>query len=565
MLHTLIEILDKKRIVRNFVHRHYILELIVFTCGGILGGIENLLRSWRVFHTFPSYTPTKNYTVIILGVRSMTLDVGGSLLQFDALFSHAFRKLGVKAKTLFCDGTLWSTDAQTIFRSETPLRIVSFLLGPLMKRALRLDAISYRDYLSHSEIRAIKKMAATLPAWELESFIYEGIHVGMHAKASVIRYFLSGLIDEKNPLHVKVFRRKLADAMIGTNVAKEVVKRHKPQLLFLLHGIYATWGPFLEYFRNAGIATVMYGNMPSRFGHFIFYRTAKVNAIVAPKEWERFKKLPLAKEEEACVDSYIGRRTKGQDGDQQWYKKNFDRSLQARQLLDTLSEKSYRFRYVCYTNLAWDVYVEGHECKFFDDVFDWLNATITFFIDHPEFQLIIKPHPGELIWDKTSQSIYHYVLEHYPNLPKNICVLPANVPLNAYDLLTEKTIGLVFNGSLGLDLANLGIPVLVVADIHYKDALTVYPVQSLEDYLALLKNPLPLFAFAKRHVKLAKKYAYFYYYKIMMRIPFYRDDKWSEIDWEVMNNSKKMLALSSSLMKVAKAVITRRDILNPLQ
>ena len=308
----------------------------------------------------------------------------------------------------------------------------------------------------------------------------------------------------------------------------------------------------------------MYGNMPSRFGYFTFYRNKEISTISAEKTWNIFKTLPLTKEEEASSDAYFSKRIGGKDGDQKMYEKNFTPTVQTEQLLKTLSGKGFKKRFVMYTNLAWDVFIEGDEGKIFTDVFDWIDKTIAFFKHRKEYQLIIKPHPGELMWDKTSQGIKDYILEKFPDLPKNIVLLAPDVPLTAYDLLTEKAIGLVFNGSLGLDLATLGIPALVSANIHYKDAGVVYPIDTISAYLSLLDNPKPLFSFAKKHITLAKKYAYFYYYKTMVRIPFYRSDVWSTIDWKVMANTKKLLAPRSPLVKIAMLMIKGEDIVNPM-
>jgi len=524
-----------------------------------------IFRTYRVFRTIRHAPSRGENTVIVLGVRSAPATIwGGDLIHSDALFAHAFKKNGAQAKVLYHDGLLSSTDAQTVFRSERAQRVATFLCGWLMKRSLFVDAISYYDYCTKQDSSDIKQTVAQLNPSELEHFMYCGVHVGQHAKASTIRYFLSGLIDLADASHVAVFRKKLVDAIIATRVAKGVAQRQKPKLLFLLHGIYATWGPFLEYFRNHNIQTVMYGNMPSRFGHFIFYRNAKVNAVVAPRQWEMFKKLPLTRREEEQADGYFERRVQGNDGDQKIYEKNFDQSLNTQELLKSLDSGSYQRRFIMYTNLAWDVYVEGHESKFFSDVFDWIDKTITLFKSLPQYQLIIKPHPGELIWEKSSQSIREYIKQTYPELPPNITVLPPNVPCTAYDLLTPNAIGMVYNGSLGLDLANLAIPVLVVADIHYKDAGVVYPIDTLQEYLNLVKNPKPVFAFAKSQQKLAKKYAYYYYYKIMMRIPYYRDDEWSVINWQVMADTKKLLAPHSPLVTFASLMMKGEDVINPL-
>ncbi len=543
--------------LKEFAHRYTIIETIVFFAWGFF----TIIRFHRIFKKIKHDPPSKNYRVLVFSVRSFPVP---GLIYFEAFFAHAFSRLRAIAKMVFHDNVLTSTDAETVFRPEVAQARVSSFLGPLLKRALNTQNLSYRDYIAKKDIQEIHAILADLPAKDFESYTYLGVNVGLHAKASTVRYFLSGKIDLSSPKHRELFKEKLYNAMVSTKVATNLIKKEKPNLLFLLHGIYATWGPMLECFRNHGVDTIMYGNRPSRFGHFVFYRNAKINNIVSERAWEAFKKTPLTKKEEQAVDKYFGKRFEGRDNDQKMYERNFDRREKKDELLKSISDEPYEKRFVIYSNLLWDVSVEGHESKFFDDAFEWLDETINFFKARQEYQFIVKPHPGELVWDKTSESVYGYVLKTHSPLPKNIIVLPPNVSLTAYDLITPKTVGIVFNGSLGLDFANFGVPVLTVAEIHYKNAGVVYSMATKQQYLSLLNDPEKAETFAKSHVKLAKKYAYFYYYKAMIRIPCYRDDSWSSFDWKVMRKPNNLLSDSSPLIKVCKKIMNGEDILNPL-
>ncbi len=545
--------------LKNFIHKHETLEKLVL----FVWGSWRILRAKFIFRKI-KYTPIKKEgpKVLILAVRTSPAN---NLVYFDAIFWHAFKKLGCDVKMLYCDGVLDSCDADTIFRkSMKPRCFACKNLGPLVKKSLGLDCISYRQYISDSEIEEIKKEVSSLEAKDLIKYKYLGVNVGVHASASTIRYFLLGHLNLDNPSEVAMFRKKLVHSMIAAKVAKKIADKEKPNVIFMLHGIYSTWGPFSDYFQLRGIETVVYSNMPPRFGHFIFNRNDKANALVSKKEWSNFSRSSLKDAEKSEIDAYLAERFKGETGDQKLYEENFDIGTKKQSLLESLSRKEYFRQYVMYPNLAWDSAIDGRVSKIFDDIFSWVDETVKFFKEHKNYQLIIKPHPAELVWEKPPKGIRDYIIEEYGPLPENLILLEPNVPLRAYDLVAPDRIVLVFNGSLGLELAASGIPVLTVADVHYKDAGVVYKVETLEEYLKLLEDPKELISFAKDNIELAKKYAYFYFFKSMVRIPFYRDDEWSAIDWNIARNIKKLLDDNSNIIKICKKIINKEDIVGPL-
>jgi hypothetical protein len=542
--------------IKNFIHKHENLEKIVL----FIWGIFCILRVKLIFRKIEHPETKKNFKIIILGVR--TLPTTG-LVYFDAIFAHAFKKLGCKAKIVYCDGVLNSCDAKTVFRNQNPQCFACKKLGSALKKSLNIDCISYRDHLNEKDIAEIKKIAEKLSLEQIFNYEYLGVNVGKQAVASTVRYTLFGKLDFSNQDHVHMLREKLVLAMITVKVAQGVVDKERPDAVFSLHDVYSTWGPFLDYFRTKNIDTIVYVNMTERFGHFMFKRNSRVFAIVSKSKWLEFSKASLSEKEEKEINEYFDQRFKGITQDLKLYESQFDN--EKKEALKKLLEKKYSKRFVMYPNLAWDDAVEKEVSPIFDSIFSWIDTTIEFFKNKKDYQLIIKPHPAELIWEGCSKTLAEYIRERYGFLPENIILLEPDTPLRAYDLIdSNTTIGLVFNGGLGVELAFLGIPVLASANSHYRDADIVYKVESLDGYLKLLENPQPLFIFAKENVQLAKKYAYFYFFKGMIRIPFYKNDIWSKLDWKKIKDTDNLFSKDSPIIKICQRIIGREDIIAPL-
>jgi len=545
-----------KKKIKEFIKRHYVLYTMVF----FFWGISCILRAKFIFKKIKHSSPNKNFKVIILGLRTIPTT---NLVYYDAIFGHAFKKLGCTVKILYCDGVLDSCDANTIFRNQKPQCFLCKNLGCFLKDSLNLDCISFKQYISNSDIEEIKKDVVNLTDEKLLNYKYLGVNVGAHAHSSAIRYFLFGKIDMNNPNQIAVLREKLVYAMIVTKVAEGVVLKEKPNMTFMVHGIYSTWGPFVDYFRNKNIDVIIYGNNPVRFGHSNFSRNGREFEFTTQKSWEKFRQKHLSEDKKLQIDNYLYSRFKGLVSDHLMYKDNFNNSKK-QTLLKQLFKGKYLRHYVFYSNMAWDACVDGRGSIIFKDIFNCIDTTIEYFKKRKDYQLIIKPHPSELIWENGTRGIRDYILNKYPDLPDNIVVLNNDTPLGARDLILSNTIAITFNGTIGLELATQGLPTLVTGDSHYMDAGVVFKIWSLKEYLDLLDNPERVISFVEDNIELAKKYAYFYFFKTLVRIPFYRDNNWAVIDWKTVADTKKLLADNSDIIKICKKIIDREDIVVPL-
>jgi hypothetical protein len=132
------------------------------------------------------------------------------------------------------------------------------------------------------------------------------------------------------------------------------------------------------------------------------------------------------------------------------------------------------------------------------------------FKNKPNHQLIIKIHPAEAATGRSEKTMLDYINEQYPNLPSNIRTIPPKTDINPYSLFPIMDVGIVCNGTIGLEMALNNIPVVVTGKIHYYNNGFTYDVSTEEEYSkALMADMSP----KKDQQILAKIYAYFYFIK----------------------------------------------------
>jgi hypothetical protein len=116
---------------------------------------------------------------------------------------------------------------------------------------------------------------------------------------------------------------------------------------------------------------------------------------------------------------------------------------------------------------------------------EWLERTVRFFVDLDQVQLLIRIHPSEARFPYGS-SMAEVVQTALPELPAHIHLIPADAPVNTYDLIDMADLGVVYTTTVGMEMAMSGVPVIVAGHTHYRGKGFTLDPDSWEDYFELL-------------------------------------------------------------------------------
>ncbi|HHW84575.1 MAG TPA: hypothetical protein GX743_12340, partial [Actinomycetales bacterium] len=139
------------------------------------------------------------------------------------------------------------------------------------------------------------------------------------------------------------------------------------------------------------------------------------------------------------------------------------------------------------TNVLGDSLTLGRQ-RISETMAEMIVKTVAYFIQHPEAQLMVRVHPGEL---KTHGTSMVEVLESaYPSLPENIHIIRPEDKTNTYDLMEIADLGLVYTTTVGMEMAMSGLPVIVTGKTHYAEKGFTLDPSSWSDYEAMLNKVL---------------------------------------------------------------------------
>lgn len=379
---------------------------------------------------------------------------------------------------------------------------------------------TYTEYVDRDELSNIKDKVNMMSIEDCKNFVYKDVKVGIHAITSTQRFF-KGANPDKNT-YENVFSLELINAIISTMVAERVLKEEKPDVLVTSHSCYSPWGSFSDYFRNKGIKVCTYGGGYEKNTVMFDYDKLDENFKKYYRDI-RNKKLLDEKEEEE-LESFLNKRTKGKKGDTSLYGFSADKIENIEKLFDV---NKYDKIYAIFPNLPWDASLVTAN-KAFKDVYEWISYTIELFKEKPKFQLIIKIHPAEKISESES-TVLDYINSNFAPLPGNIKVIPPDTRISPYSLFSITDVGIVYNGTIGLEMVLNDIPVVVAGIAHYSEKGFTYDVTTRREYANILFSDFS----SPLNKNLAKVYAYFYFVKSFIPLNFKFYNNFLYLGWKI--------------------------------
>lgn len=183
------------------------------------------------------------------------------------------------------------------------------------------------------------------------------------------------------------------------------------------------------------------------------------------------------------------------------------------------------------TNVIGDSLTLGRQI-FSDSMTEWLQRTMEYFSRHPEAQLVVRIHPGELV--TKGPSVADIVQNAFPQgIPENIILIAADAKINTYDLIEVADLGLVYTTTVGMEMAMSGVPVIVIGQTHYRSKGFTLDPDSWDGFFEQLTNFIAGTGskrLSREEINLAWEYAYRFFFEYPHPYPWHLLHMWEDID-----------------------------------
>lgn len=339
----------------------------------------------------------------------------------------------------------------------------------------------------------------------------DGIDLAQTVEDSVTRYFY-GAIPDDAALVDRVRADHMGTALLNLEVARQLAATWNPHVVFTHMISYGEWEPYFKYFRERG---TQFNSIS--LSQFDFSRIV-VSGFELFQSTERYRRFLgsrngrlLEATEREQLERFISRRRQG--GADIFRQDNYFAATAADAVKARIGFDPAKRNIFLFSNLYWDVGL-SNQAALFNDVLGWVLETVELVRSHPQCHLYIKPHPAEVFGSATSmKGVAQIVRERYPQLPANVTIIEPQWQLNTYQLFPLIDLGVIFTGTLGLEMMLAGIPVVSTGATSHKGLGFAAEPQSLADYRALLLGTQATPQIDRAQLEL---FAYFYFIRTLL-------------------------------------------------
>ena len=443
------------------------------------------------------------------------------------IVAKALQIRGAKVKVLLCGQSLDGCEIKNVRNSRNidpcfTCRFNERRILPLFG----LETARLSDFVGDSERAAMAAEARDICRQYPEKLLRAGVDLIPMVEDSVTRYYYGAVPDDPDAVG-RVRAKHLSTALMNLEIARRLGETWKPDVVFSNMLSYSAWEPYFRIFRKKGIPFCSISIMA------FDYHKVRINQYDLFMSTDRFTRYlesrhgrPLDAAEKGALDRFMAQRFAGNSAtfvDSAYFRHQVADEIKGRLRFDPNKRNLFLF-----SNLYWDVGL-SLAGGLFTGVIDWVLESIEAVRGHPECHLYIKPHPAEVYGSaKSMKGVAQIIRERYPVLPPNVSIIDPSWKLNTYELFPLIDAGIVFTGTLGLEMMLSGIPVVSTGSTSHHGLGFAQEPKSLEAYReALLGRAAPP---AVDREKL-EMFAYFYFIRTL--IPWkLTQSAWANADFD---------------------------------
>lgn len=375
-----------------------------------------------------------------------------------------------------------------------------------------------------AEAEAVLKQFRSIE--ELLTFEYEGARVGRHAISTAFRIHKLGSFDLKLADHRRMLAEQIARGMEYAKAAKRMLEKFEPDLFVCTDKGYSPKGELFDNCLSSGIDSVSWD-----IGHrsnslllkrFTFENRDQHNTTLSPELWELVRNLNWS---DAYAEQLNAERLDCY-ATGEWYSvagtqvnKRFMDPDEIRQNLGLDPRKKTA---VIFPHILWDATLFWGK-SLYPNYEDWLIETVRAACKNDQVNWVIKIHPAHIGKGlregfKVEPAEAKALAKHIGQLPPHVFMIPAESSMSTYSLFELMDYCITVRGSVGIEAAMLGIPVLTAGEGCYDNKGFTIDSESREEYLEKVSRIHTIPRLSPTEQELAQRFAYGYFILRILRL-----------------------------------------------
>jgi hypothetical protein len=367
--------------------------------------------------------------------------------------------------------------------------------------------------------------------------------------------------------------------MCYARAAQSIVREVRPQLALFIDGVYTPEGELVDVCLANGVNAISW-DIAHKSNALMLKRYKSVNreherASLSQESWQLLRNMPWTDRhreqlQQELYDSYATGNWYSDCGTQ-FNKRFLDAITVNKELgLDPTKKTAFIFPHILWdASLIWGI-------DLFRDYEEWLVETVRAACGNDRVNWVIKIHPAHV--GKAIQDGFHgepaeviTLRQHIGELPPHVFFIPADSPISTFSLFPVMDYCVTVRGTIGIEAARLGIPVLTAGTGRYDRKGFTLDSETREEFLEKVANIQEIPRLSAAQQELAERFAY----GIFVRRPFpmttislkYRDTKTFIYDFRINIKAKEDWYNAPDLKAFSRWVVdsNESDYLTPVK
>lgn len=454
----------------------------------------------------------------------------GPVSMMESMLSAALAVRDADVEIVLCDGILpgclraeynHTPDASIVVDRKLPETICGGCLwrGRSMFEPLGLKVHFLSELVTPQEREAARTLAESVPAEAIPDYEIDGLKVGEHARAGALRYYARGDLDAE-PDGEGVLRRYFEASLVSVIAYERLLAQGSYDVAVFHHGLYVPQGQVGEVCRKHGVRVVNWF-VAYRANSFILSHDDTYHHTLMTEPHDTWEQMEWGERQRGEIEAYLKSRWHGV---RDWIGFHEKPSEDMAAFAQSIGLDPRKTTIGLLTNVVWDAQLH-YPTNAFPSLIDWCLETIEHFAGRPELQLLIRIHPAEIRGTaKSRQPMADEIAARFPVLPPNVFVIAPESDVSTYAAMELCDSVLIYGTKMGVELTSVGIPTVVAGEAWIKNKGLTLDAANREEYFRILDR-LPLGErLSPEVIEKAKKYAYHFFFRRMMPLPFMQRD-----------------------------------------
>lgn len=469
--------------------------------------------------------------------RILFWSTGGmpDLLKIDAAFAFALKLRGHHVHFVICDGIYSACVKREISDKKSTAQWHTDCVhckkeNALILQSLNIEYSTIGDWIASEDLAQASCATHTININNISRLIHDGITIGPNIESSALRY-LSGFDLTVQP---EILKPYTLSAILNTIAAKKLLEHFKCDALFMSHGIYVEWGPALKVALSKKIPVVAWlsGQIPV---NFMFRKITQLDSTyvfdVDNDMHTKIQSRTFNDEKKQHLEKYFEKR----------YGFNLlNATLPHKEKISSLLSqhniKDQRPIWGILTHINWDG-VRDCAPMLYNNFNEWLIDTLQHIQKIKNVHWLIKIHPAELRYNAPND-VRQVIKRNFPVLPDNISIIHPEDQITLSDFAHIVNGAVTVYGTLGLELAVTGKPIILCGKTHYAEKGFTFDAQNKEHYHELLNNASQLSTLPPEKILAAQKYAFSFFVERHIPVPSLKHENvnLAAFDWNKLED-----------------------------